>query len=115
MTWNSAPRLPFGMHIEMLTMQGRLAMEHDLSRVKVAAPIRKAIAEHILDKVHARMAADNLDRSDSARVELVLQEEVARFNAETSSDFRVVLHHGTDRQDGFAVVIEVVPKGQVNN
>jgi hypothetical protein len=96
-------------------MQGRLTMERDLHRVKVAPAIRKAIAEHILDNVHARMEAENLDRSNSAQVEHLLREEVARFNAETSSDFRVVLHHSTDRQDGFAVVIEVVPKRQINN
>jgi hypothetical protein len=103
------------MHTKMLTMQGCLTMERDLSRVKVAPAIRKAIADDILDMVHARMMAENVDRSDSAQVELVLREEVARFNAETSSDFRVVLHHSIDRQDGFAVVIEVVPKGQINN
>src|SRR5690349_17653426 len=88
--------------------QGRVAVTLHLNPQGVIPPIRKVIAEYIQWRVHARMTAEEVDRSDSATVERLLREEVARFNAETTSAFRIVLHQRTDRQRGFQVSFDVV-------
>jgi len=86
-----------------------------LHQPEVAQPIRKAIAELIFKSVQARIAAGGVDRSDHARVERLLREEVARYNAETTSGLRVMLHTGTEIEDGFQVAFEVVRKWQEAN
>ena len=86
-----------------------------LHQTEVARPIRRAIAEFIFERVYARMAAEGVDRSDCAGVERLLREEVARYNAQTSSDFRVMLHTSTDHEDGFQVAFEVVRKSHASH
>jgi hypothetical protein len=90
-------------------------MSHDLRQDKVAPPIRKAIADYLRGKVHARLMAENVDCSDLVRVEHILRDEAAHFNAETASDFRVVLHDSTESEHGFAAVFEVVRRSYTNH
>ncbi len=84
-------------------------------RVEVTRPIRRAIAELIFERLCARIAAEAEDRSDSATVERLFREEVAHYNAQPNSEFRVILHSSVDEDDGFQISFDVVRKSQASN
>jgi hypothetical protein len=87
----------------------------NLDRVETTQPIHRAIAEFIFERVCARIAAEAEDRSDGATVERLLREEVAHYNAQPNSEFRVILHSSVDEDDGFQIAFDVVRKSQASN
>ena len=87
----------------------------NFDRVEITRPISRAIAEFIFERVCARIAAEAVDRSDGATVERLLREEVAHYNAQPNSEFRVILHGSVDEDGGFQITFDVVHKSQASN
>ena len=90
-------------------------MTPNLDQAETTQPIRRAIAEFIFERVCARIAAEAENRSDSATVERLLREEVAHYNTQPKSEFRVILHRSVDEDDGFQIAFDVVRKSQASN
>ena len=90
-------------------------MTPNLDQIETTQPIRRAIAEFIFERVCARIAAEAEDCSDGVTVERLLREEVADYNAQPKSEFRVILHRSVDEDEGFQIAFDVVCKSQVSN